>query len=166
MIQIHKKNSLIFLWLLLLSCFSCDKSTELIEFKNINNNSWEHSNSLTFNFEVLDTISSKNLFIHIRNTNEYSFSNIYLITTLSFPDETKIIDTLQYEMADKTGRFLGKGISTIKESKLFYKENKRFPTKGTFQFQVRQAMRKSGQIDPIKSLNGIQDVGFSVEKIN
>ena len=69
-------------------------------------------------------------------------------------------------MADATGKFLGKGITDIKESKLFYKEQKIFPKVGNYQFQVRQAMRKNGEVQPLQKLNGIQDIGFSIEKVN
>jgi gliding motility-associated lipoprotein GldH len=61
------------------------------------------------------------------------------------------------------GLFLGKGFSNIKENKLFYKEAKIFPTKGEYQFIIYHAMRKQGEIEPISTLKGIQDVGFSIE---
>ncbi len=65
----------------------------------------ESKENISFEFDVIDTISPKNLFINIRNNNEYAFSNLYLITELNFPNGTKIVDTLQYEMADKSGNF-------------------------------------------------------------
>jgi len=88
---------------------------------------------------------------------------LYVITELLFPNETVIIDTLQYEMADETGKFLGVGFTEIKENKLFYKEKKAFPVSGEYMFNVRHAMRKNGAIIPIEFLKGIQDVGFSIE---
>jgi gliding motility-associated lipoprotein GldH len=76
-----------------------------------------------------------------------------------------VIDTLQYEMADASGKFLGNGFSEIKENKLFYKERKVFPISGNYSIEIRHAMRKNGAINAIENLNGIQDVGFSIEKI-
>ncbi len=72
---------------------------------------------ITFAFEVKDTILPKNLYINIRNNNDYEFSNLYIITELKFPNNTLVIDTLQYEMADISGMFLGNGFSEIKENK-------------------------------------------------
>jgi len=166
MIPIRNKKSVFLALFLVISFFSCDDTIEFIQFEPLENAVWENSKNLTFNFSIQDTISPKNLFIHVRNTGEYPFSNMYVITTLTFPDETKVIDTLQYEMADVSGKFLGKGISDIKESKLFYKEQKIFPKAGKYQFQVRQAMRKNGEVQPLQKLNGIQDIGFSIEKVN
>ncbi|MBL4567054.1 MAG: hypothetical protein JKY85_03370 [Porticoccus sp.] len=68
------------------------------------------------------------------------------------------------EMADKNGRFLGSGISEIKENKLFLKENILFPVSGNYQVSIYQAMRKNGVIDGLKFLEGITEVGFRIEK--
>ena len=100
------------------------------------------------------------MFINIRNNKDYPFSNLYLITELNFPNGDKIIDTLQYEMSDKTGHFLGKGFTDIKENKLFYKEKKCFLESGKYLFNIRQAMRKNGEVNSIPFLQGVQDVGF------
>ena len=115
---------------------------------------------------VTDTIQRKNLFINIRNNNEYSYSNLFLITQLEFPNGKKIVDTLEYEMTDVSGRFLGNGLTDIKENKLFYKENVVFPNSGDYKVSISQAMRKSGEVKGIKLLNGITEVGFRIEKVN
>jgi gliding motility-associated lipoprotein GldH len=143
--------------------FSCDDKSDFNLYKSIDNEGWEANKKIFFEFDVKDTISPKNLFINIRNNNEYAYSNLYLITELVFPNETKVVDTLQYEMADETGRFLGVGFTEIKENKLFYKEKKAFPISGNYIFNVRHAMRKNGKVKPIEFLKGIQDVGFSIE---
>lgn len=159
-----KRNSLLVCVLCL--CFACSNNIEFTEYKTLSNSTWNINEKLTFNFQVSDTISPKNLFINIRNNQEYEYSNLYVITELVFPNNTQIVDTLQYEMADETGRFLGSGSSSIKENKLFYKENKVFPNTGSYTFSIKQAMRKNGEVAPLESLSGIQDVGFSIETID
>ena len=151
---------------MLLGIIACSNGIEFTIYKSLPNASWEANKSVSFEFEISDTISPKNLFINIRNTKDYAFSNLYVITALDFPNGDRIIDTLQYEMADKSGRYLGKGFTEIKENKLFYKENKVFPESGKYIFSIHHAMRKNGQINPIASLEGIQDIGFSIESLN
>ncbi|QNM85130.1 gliding motility lipoprotein GldH [Polaribacter pectinis] len=145
---------------------SCDDKSQFNQYKAIENASWEANKKIVFEFDVRDTISPKNLFINIRNNNEYQFSNLYLITELNFPNETIVVDTLQYEMTDNSGNFLGDGFTEIKDNKLFYKEKKAFPVSGKYTLSVRQAMRKNGEVNPMPFLEGISDVGFSIEKIN
>ncbi|WP_298767317.1 gliding motility lipoprotein GldH [uncultured Polaribacter sp.] len=158
------KNRCVHLILFLGLILACNNVSEFNQYKSIANNSWAKNDTISFQFEIKDTISPKNLFINIRNNSAYEFSNLYVITTLKFPDNKLIIDTLQYKMADVNGRFLGEGFSEIKENKLFYKERKVFPNAGFYHFKIRQAMRKNGVIEPIQALQGIQDVGLSIEK--
>ena len=165
MIQILNRKWSFLSVFLLFFLFSCDDSIELIKYESISGANWETKNNVAFDFSIQDTITPKNLFIYVRNTSDYPFSNLYVITTLVIPDETMIIDTLQYEMSDTSGKFLGKGFTDTKENKLYYKEKKRFPRKGNYQFQIRQAMRKNGEVSPLTALKGIQDIGFSIEKV-
>ena len=162
---IQKSKFSIFLLVLILM-FSCDDIIEFNQYKTLENSFWKSGEKITFAFEVKDTILPKNLYINIRNNNDYEFSNLYIITELKFPNNTLVIDTLQYEMADISGMFLGNGFSEIKENKLFYKEHKVFPVSGKYVLNIRHAMRKNGKVNAIENLNGIQDVGFSIEKIN
>ena len=144
---------------------ACDSNRVFDKYVSLEQNTWSQETSINFDFQITDTISKNNLFINIRNNDEYQYSNLYLITNLIFPDGKKIVDTLQYEMADKNGKFLGSGVSEIKESKLFLKENRVFPASGNYQISISQAMRKNGNVDGIKLLKGITDVGFRIEKV-
>lgn len=159
-----KKNSVFVFFIGFIFLVSCSDGIEFTKYKSIPNASWEANKKVSFEFMVEDTISAKNLFINIRNNSKYRYSNLYVITALNFPNGNKVVDTLQYEMADNSGNFLGKGFTDIKENKLFYKENKVFPTSGKYVFNIRHAMRKNGEVNPISFLEGVQDVGFSIEK--
>ncbi|MEO9570529.1 MAG: gliding motility lipoprotein GldH [Polaribacter sp.] len=165
MTTILKKNSFLIILFSLFLILSCNDKIDFNAYKSIDNKGWKANEKILFEFDVKDTLSPKNLFINIRNNNYYQYSNLYIITELIFPNETKVIDTLQYEMADETGKFLGTGFPEIKENKLFYKEKKTFPNSGKYMFNVRHAMRKNGDVKPIEFLKGIQEVGFSIEKI-
>ena len=162
--MIRKSKFLLFV-LVLFFMLSCNDISEFNQYKSVENSAWKSGEKITFNFEVKDTLLPKNLFINIRNNNEYEFSNLYLITTLKFPNNSLVIDTLQYEMADTFGKFLGNGFSSIKENKLFYKERNVFPFSGNYVLNISHAMRKNGALNAIESLVGVQDVGFSIEKI-
>jgi len=160
-----RKNSFLAIFILVLFVVSCDSNGVLDAYKKVPDNEWNLKEAVQFNFKVSDTISKNNLFINIRNNNEYSFSNLYLISHLYFPNGNTIVDTLQYEMTDKNGRFLGNGFAEIKNNKLFYKESVQFPISGEYSLNIYQAMRENNQIKGIENLLGITDVGFRIEKI-
>ena len=145
---------------------SCDSNRVFDEYKSLENNSWPQAEPINFQAEITDTISRNNLYVTIRNNKRYPYSNLFLITNIIFPNGKKIVDTLQYEMADKNGKFLGKGISEIKHSKLILKENSIFPISGTYTVSIWQAMRNNGSVNGINQLQGITDVGLRIEKVN
>lgn len=144
---------------------ACNSKLVFSEFHANPGGSWSLEDIKEFNFTREDTISSFNLFINIRNDNEYPFNNLFLITDLNFPDGTVVRDTLEYEMALPSGEWLGKGYGSLKENKLWYKENIVFPLPGVYTLKVAHAMRQNGVVDGITELQGITDVGFQIEAI-
>ena len=152
--------------ILFLGLFSCDSNRVFDEFQSLDNNVWLRNNPIEFRIEINDTISKTNLFLNLRNNKEYEFSNLFIITQINFPDGFRVVDTLEYEMTDKTGKFLGVGYTDIKENKLFYKENVQFNQKGQYVVKVEQAMRKIGNIQALDSLRGVTDLGFRIELVN
>ncbi|NVK52029.1 MAG: gliding motility lipoprotein GldH [Flavobacteriaceae bacterium] len=143
---------------------SCDSKRVYDTYKTLDNQSWNLDKKVQFSFNINDTLTKNNLFINVRNNNKYNFNNLFLITELNFPNGKKIVDTLEYQMADNSGKFLGNGFTEIKESKLFYKEHVVFPISGVYTLAISQAMRKNNQIDGIQNLEGITEVGFRIEK--
>lgn len=161
-----KKNRFLLILIVVSALFvSCDSNGVFDKYKYMDNSTWYLDEPVEFEFEIQDTLSKNNLYINIRNNEDYSFSNLFLITHLDFPNGKKIVDTLEYEMADTKGRFLGSGISEVKESKLWYKEAKVFELSGVHKISIQQAMRRNGSVEGIKELKGITDVGFRIEKI-
>ena len=163
--RVRKKTSKFVFLIVVIFLVSCNDSISFTKYESLPNATWEAHKNITFEFEITDTIVPKNLFINLRNNKEYSYSNLYIITSLKFPNGDEIIDTLQYEMADNAGNYLGKGFTDIKENKLFYKEEKVFPETGKYVFNMYHAMRKNGDLKIIPFLEGVQDVGFSIEKV-
>ena len=158
-------SRLIYIAILIFMFQACQSDVVYTKYQTIDNQAWSQKNSLLYDIPIKDSLDQYNLFINIRNNNEYAYSNILLITKMTFPDKTKVVDTLEYEMTDNEGQFLGSGFSDIKENKLFYKQNVRFKNTGTYLFEIRQAMRKRNNVKGIDPLQGIKDVGISVEKV-
>lgn len=151
--------------LMFLGLISCDSNRVFDEYQPMENNVWLRSNQVAFKIEISDTITKNNLYINLRNNKDYEFSNLFIIAQISFPNGFRIIDTLEYEMTDKAGIFLGVGYTDIKENKLFYKENVQFNQKGQYSVKVEQAMRKIGNIQALDSLRGVTDLGLRIETV-
>ncbi|MBD0850542.1 gliding motility lipoprotein GldH [Maribacter arenosus] len=145
---------------------SCDDSIVKSDFKATTHGSWNRDSIVEFNFSGLDTLQSHQMFINIRNDNTFPYSNLFLIAALEDPNGDTVTDTLEYLMAQPDGTWLGKGHGSIKENKLWYKENIVFPSSGVYTLRLSHAMRKNGNVEGDVNLEGITDVGFEIVKSN
>ncbi|MBF6609368.1 MAG: gliding motility lipoprotein GldH [Flavobacterium sp.] len=154
------RNSIYFLCAFAL--FSCDKQRIFDEYKSVGNQ-WHKDSIVTFKLPEMDTINNYNLFVNIRNNNDYPFSNLFLIVALDLPNGMTKVDTLEYSMAKPDGTLLGEGFLDIKDNKLFYKENAVFKPAGEYSVSIGHAVRKNGKISGVDELPGITEVGFRIE---
>lgn len=140
---------------------SCDRERVFDEYESLKG--WNKDSIVTFEINDIDSSRVYDLFINVRNNNDYNYSNLFLITEIRFPQGKVISDTLEYEMTEPNGEWLGTGFGDVKESKLWYKENVRFEEPGKYEVTIQQAMRKNGEIEGIQVLEGITHVGFRIE---
>lgn len=142
---------------------SCDQERIYHQYKTIEGIGWDSDQKHVFEIQGLDSIQPYNLFITLRNNHQYPYSNLFLITKMNFPNGKEVTDTLEYEMAEPDGNWLGSGFGDVKENKLWYKEDIRFRESGNYTFSITHAMRKNGNEKGDVILKGITDVGLRVE---
>ncbi len=160
-------KSVWFIIFVMIMMSSCDSNRVYDEYKSVPD-AWEKDAEIAFNVTPPDTISAFNLFVNIRNTNAYKFSNLFLIVEMEYPHGKTIKDTLEYEMTEKNGELLGEGLMDIKENKLWYKGYDSpfiFEEQGEYRISIQQAMRNNGDVNGVDTLEGITDVGFRIETI-
>ena len=126
---------------------------------------WDKDEIIEFTLPQMDSLKRYDLFISVRNTNDFPFNNLFLIVNMNFPHGKTISDTLEYKMARSNGEWLGEGIGSIKENKLWYKENIVFSEEGNYNITITHAVRNNGDSGGVTRLDGITDVGFSVEEV-
>jgi len=156
-------RSFLLIFLLAIVFIGCDKERVFDEYKSLPNQ-WNKDSVLTFTLKNIDTLQSYNLFINVRNNNDLEYSNLFLISEIQFPQGKVITDTLEYEMAAPNGKWLGEGFADVKENKLWYKEQVKFPESGKYKVSLQHAMRKNGNEKGIENLKGITEIGFRIEK--
>ena len=161
--MILKRIKILLLIIVSMFFFSCDKKRVFDEYLALNGK-WKKEEIVRFTFEQNDTISPYNLYLNIRNNNDYPFNNLFVIVSLKEPDNLVKIDTLEYAMANPDGSLMGEGFSDNKENKLWYQENFVFKQKGMYTIEIQQALRETGNVEGVEELEGITEVGFRIEK--
>ena len=146
--------------------FSCNPNVEFISYNSVNG-SWHKDSVQEFGFSLSNfKTESYKTHINLRINNEYNFSNIFLIVSLR--DTTNVLsrDTLQFRLADKSGKLLGNKRINLVENSLLHKEKVSLENNKKYFVTIEHAMRVINKIGGLEYLDGIVDVGYKVEKIN
>lgn len=136
---------------------SCGKNVVFTDSASFKGNLWEIADIPVFKIPVKDTISENNIYFTIRTGSSYPYRNLYLFVTTTSPKGKTMTDTLQYDIADDKGAWMGKGFGDIHELMLPYKSSVYFPASGYYLIAVQHGMRT-------RSLKGVYDIGIRVEK--
>ena len=126
------KNSILFILMLLL-IISCDKKRIFDQYKSVGN-VWHKDSIVTFDLPKLDTQKFFNMYVNIRNNDDYPFNNLFLIVSLEQPNRQVKVDTLEYQMANPDGTLLGDGFRTLKKTSFFTRIKYSLPKKEFIKF--------------------------------
>jgi gliding motility-associated lipoprotein GldH len=142
---------------LIAGLISCDRKRVFESYKELDSKGWNKDSIVVFNVAITDTIKNHNLLVNIRNKGTYPYSNIYLFMTIGAPDGTSRTDTVEFTLAEPSGRWKGSGIGGLHDNQILYRNSVSFPKKGIYKFEIKQGMRDN-------VLPGIRDVGIRIEK--
>jgi gliding motility-associated lipoprotein GldH len=125
--------------------------------KSLPDNVWKSDKIIRFDVKLRDTVSICKFYLNLRHTTSYKYANLFLFINTTFPDGKEARDTVECILADPTGKWLGKGISDIRDNQILLRRGIRFPEAGSYIFEFEQAMREP-------ELEGIMDVGLRIVK--
>jgi len=145
-------------FVLLLAIVSCDSNKVFEEYIEVENANWLKENVASFEFTAKDTNTAHNLYINVRNTGFYGYSNLYLFVTMQGPNGGLLKDTVNCVLANNRGKWLGSGVGDLWDLRIPYVGGFKFAQSGNYIVSLEQAMRVEG------GLEGITDVGLRVEK--
>ncbi len=138
---------------------SCDKNVIFEENVKIPGEKWHKDSIVELSTSINDTINLYDIYLNLRHNTEYEYRNFYLFFETHLPNGMVVRDTLECILADKSGKWHGKGFGRIKSNRFHFRENVWFPSEGKYEFRIEQAMRED-------ELNGIVDIGVRIEKNN
>ncbi|MBL7955001.1 MAG: gliding motility lipoprotein GldH [Flavobacteriales bacterium] len=148
-----------FLILLLVLCTGCTDRPVFQADVPIDEETWDRSYKPSFTFSVNDSVNKHDVFIDVRHSGDYPFSDLFLFVDLKGPGGRAVRDTVECLLADPTGKWYGKGLGFIfadrYQAHVLYKLGDRFPVAGEYTVTLEQAMRT-------EKLKGVLDVGISV----
>ena len=111
---------------LLISC--SDENIIFNDYVDIENTQLSFKDTIVFQTSILDTINLHNVFLQLRTSTDYKWSNMFFFSEIFFPNNKTRTDTFEVFLMDKNFNHS------------LYK-NIKFPIKGDYKFKLIQAMR-------------------------
>ncbi|MCL6524366.1 MAG: gliding motility lipoprotein GldH [Thermoflavifilum sp.] len=156
-----KRNLLACFILLMSLCSACQFSQKLNVFQQqvaIPQQRWYANFRPSFTVQITDTTALYDIYVVLRHTNDYRYSNLWLLITTEFPNGHAIRRRVELPLADPTGKWFGTGIEDIFFHRILIQHRAYFNQIGTYRFTFEQDMRDN-------PLPYIMNVGLRIEKI-
>ena len=124
---------------LLISCR--DENIIFNEYVDIENTQLSFKDTIIFQTSILDTINLHNVFLQLRTSTDYKWSNMFIFSEIYFPNNKTRTDTFEVFLMDKNGNWNGDKSGIVANFKHSLYKNIKFPIKGDYKFKLIQAMR-------------------------
>ena len=137
---------------------ACSSNDVYFQYADLPEAGWNKDSLYRFDVDITDTTSAYNLYVNVRNRGEYPHQNLWLFIKETNPEKVTSRDTINFFLADESGKWLGSGVGAMYEMPVLFRQNVHFPKSGLYRFEIIQGMRDS-------ILSGIGNVGLRVEKV-
>lgn len=138
--------------------YGCVKQDVYLKYHTVTTTGWHKDSLYGFDIQIKDTTPRYNIYVNIRNRGEYPYQNLWLFLSKLEPDSTLSKDSIECYLADDRGKWKGSGIGSVLQISILYQQNVKFPHAGVYKYKIGHGMRDS-------VLNGINDIGMQVEKV-
>ncbi|MDR3180335.1 MAG: gliding motility lipoprotein GldH [Prevotellaceae bacterium] len=155
----HKVHTLYLLFAMGYLFAACSAPAAFEKNVKLHHSQWLKDSTVNITLPVTDTLSAYAIIINLRNNNDYPFRNIHLFVDVVSPTGATACDTVEYELADVQGKWLGKRGSHWIDHRLFYYPSVLFANSGNYEFGIRHGMRAD-------TLPGIGAVGLRLELVD
>lgn len=151
------RSSFIGALLVLLVLSACDDTRMMDENKDVPQHGWIYNQPLMLEVPVTDTAMEYKLFVNLRISGDYPYSNFFYMLKQESPSRVERSFKGELELADDQGQWLGKGLGDLVDYQVPVKGVLKFPEKGIYQFRLFQNMRSD-------TLNHVLSAGIRIEK--
>ena len=154
------KISIFFSLIFAVMLVSCNDQQAIIDTNiELDKFNWSYSEKVKIPFTIEQVEKSYNLFLNLRHTSDYRYSNIFLLIQIIDPNGKKTTERKEFKLALPDGEWLGSVSGNLYSYQILFKENFKFTLKGKYTIELEQNMRDN-------PLDYITDAGIRVERAN
>jgi len=140
--------------------FSCSEKPGYHNYADIHDY-WISTDTMRFDVPVKDTVSEHSFWMEVRCSSDYEWSRFFsgyeIRDSVGHQLDSGLINAILFDPVTGVPRGKG-GIGDLYENQVLFKQQYRFPYRGTFSVLFWQMMRRD-------SLEGIRNVGLRMEPV-
>lgn len=119
---------------------------------------YDYKPSFDVTIQPEDTANLYDIYVNVRHTDAYPYSNIWLLVGTRYPgDSIPKEQRVELPLADINGKWHGSGIDDIYEHRVLIQQKAIFSKPGTYKFTFEQNMRQN-------PLPHVMNIGLRIEK--
>lgn len=139
---------------------SCQDQSAIVDTNiELDKHNWSYTEKVKVPLNIESEDIPCNLYLNLRHTSDYKYSNIFLLIHITGPDGKKSTERREFKLALPDGEWLGSGSGNLYSYQILFKENFKFPLKGKYIIELEQNMRDN-------PLDHITDAGIRVERVD
>lgn len=123
----------------------------------IPNREWDYATIPSFAIHVTERGSKFDVFINLRHTGDYDFSNIHVLLHQKGPNLLDTVQRREITLAELDGKWLGNSAGVLYDIQYLAVKDLVIPDTGLYTFSIEQSMRQN----PLKD---VSDVGIKLIK--
>lgn len=131
-----------------------DRHSDFSQFKDIPPEGWAYGDTVCITASGLDSTDVRSLYASVRHSGDYLYRNLWLEVSYTGSDHRLRRDTVELELADIYGRWLGNGFGPSYQMEV--PVSTAAPIADSTQVKVRHIMR-------VDTLMGVQQVGILIK---
>jgi gliding motility-associated lipoprotein GldH len=136
---------------------SCNENILVDQFHSIPESGWHYEHTIIDSFEVTNPAFYHQYFLNLRVDGDYAYSNLHVKLITTAPDSSSREEILTVTLAEKSGKWLGKGLGDVLTFQIPILEKLELKQKGKYTVSLEQHMR-------LESLPHILSAGIKVEQ--
>lgn len=157
---LHPPAWLCYAWVLgaLLCVIGCDSRRVYDTFSDVGSaQGWTYEQTMPFATDIADTATRYNIYVNVRHTDDFPYSNLWVKLYTTFPSGKRIENRINLPLADKSGKWFGEGSGDVITAQVPIQEAAKMPETGAYRFEIAQDMRQN-------PLTNILAVGIRIEQ--
>lgn len=137
---------------------SCDPGRVFDDNKTIEGDAWYYKNRVPFDVRIKDTTKLYNVYVNLRVSADYKYSNIFMLVHTLNPDKKTDQRRIEIKLANESGKWLGSGLGDLYDYQFPAFRKVKFPQQGFYRFELEQNMRDD-------TLMHVKAAGIRVEEV-